>query len=67
MVKTSQRSLSMPNELLYLHTNRSSCVIGCFDWSAKMASRYTAADVLDLVDKFGVSDSESDEERDGRV
>ena len=32
-----------------------------------MASRYTAADVLDLLDELGLSDSESNEEGDGGV
>ena len=32
-----------------------------------MASRYTAGDVLGLLDEFGLSDSESDEEGDGGV
>ena len=32
-----------------------------------MAPRYTAAEVLDLLDEFGLSDSESNEEGDGGV
>ena len=32
-----------------------------------MASMYTAADVLDLLDEFGLSDSESNEKGDGEV